>query len=785
MARPRSRKAANRALRRRNIAFATRSAISTHPTPTTESADPQPDLNAVHNLLCQNDNDNDTFHAIDDLLQQFDMLRRARIVIESVDKLAPTNKPIQYLAIKIAIRILYPYWPREGQVEAIQHLLFEKQDLILIAATSFGKSLVLQSVSLLRTDSMTIVVIPLNQIGQDQLDVIKQRGGSPCFLNGENNNPHTINQIREGHFTHLFISPELVVSPAVSTSLQTPSLLRKINLVAIDEAHLVHHWGDKFRTHYAQLMRLRIALGKKVPWFACSATLPPHTIKTLKDRCGYPRNVKIMRNPIDRPELLLTLAVLAANPGKMFESLRFLFQPDSRHRYAPGEDLPHIDPSQIPKTIIFFNTRQEAYNAHQAMIEFLRNHPQYRYSKRLCLDMMKVYTRDTPEFDKKSIISKLQMPGETSPVRVVFATEALGMGVDMPDIRRVVQYKLTESDEPSVLWQRGGRACRDHQNGEVILLVEHWTVGPLSAPSQTGTHGSQLTATQQTQSQISTVIDNSTHSYDGESGGEDDSPETVAPPNTRAAENKNAKKRAKLTHFWYNLINNDSRCMREAFLHYFAEPEENWYARGERARCCSKCQKQFAWGVVSLDRFPHCYLYHESLPRTCPIGKRMIKVARDWALEKAKIRFAMARFTPRAEMILPPSIQRVIETHAKLIHNTEGFHKYLHAWRFLSVYGEELFALIAPVASHRPKGLTNSQYIVEQSSQFPSFESQPQSPSTRASSLHNFELSTPPPSGVVFDENSTPASPSQRKTGALESGRSVKRRRLADITNRA
>lgn len=368
MVRQRSRKAANRALRRRNKEFASRAAISRQSTSTTSPAEPQPDLHAVHTLLRDNDNDEETFRSIEELLGPFAPLQRSRIVIETVDKLCPDDKPMQYLGIKIAIRLLYPYWPREGQLDAIHHLMYEKKDLILIAATSFGKSLVLQSVSLLRKDSMTIIIIPLNQIGQDQIAAIEKRGGNPCFLNGENNNSQTINRIRDGEFTHLFISPELAVTPAVSVALQTPSLLRNINLVAIDEAHLVHHWGDKFRTHYAQLARLRISLGKKVPWFACSATLPPHTIKTLKERCGYPDNVKIMRNPVDRPELVFTLGVLAAPTATKFECLRFLFQPDSRTKYSPGQSLPRIRPCDIPKTIVFFNTRQEAYNAQEAMI---------------------------------------------------------------------------------------------------------------------------------------------------------------------------------------------------------------------------------------------------------------------------------------------------------------------------------------------------------------------------------------------------------------------------------
>jgi hypothetical protein len=44
---------------------------------------------------------------------------------------------------------------------------FDPRDLILIAKTSFGKSIVLQSVSALLYGSITIVILPLIEIGKE------------------------------------------------------------------------------------------------------------------------------------------------------------------------------------------------------------------------------------------------------------------------------------------------------------------------------------------------------------------------------------------------------------------------------------------------------------------------------------------------------------------------------------------------------------------------------------------------------------------------------------------
>jgi hypothetical protein len=87
-------------------------------------------------------------------------------------------------SIDKAIRLLYLYHPRPGQREALHYLLvllFKSQDLILIAKTYFGKSMILQAMSILRRKSLTVVVIPLDQIGAEQATVIKRIGGEPLI----------------------------------------------------------------------------------------------------------------------------------------------------------------------------------------------------------------------------------------------------------------------------------------------------------------------------------------------------------------------------------------------------------------------------------------------------------------------------------------------------------------------------------------------------------------------------------------------------------------------------
>ena len=181
----------------------------------------------------------------------------------------------QNRAIKEAIQLLYPYAPREGQRDALRQLIYKRKDIILIAKTSFGKSMILQAVSILISRSITVVVLPLDQIGKEQAEYITRIGGRPCFLNADTINARVLADVRNGKYTHVLISPELAISDKFHATAIDPVFKERLGLVVVDEAHLVLQWGRDFRTAYARLGQLRSLFGGHVPWFACSATLTP------------------------------------------------------------------------------------------------------------------------------------------------------------------------------------------------------------------------------------------------------------------------------------------------------------------------------------------------------------------------------------------------------------------------------------------------------------------------------------------------------------------------------
>jgi superfamily II DNA helicase RecQ len=210
-----------------------------------------------------------------------------------ISNAANESEEVQKTAICKAIQLLYPYPPRDAQQDALHHLIYRQKDLVLIAKTSFGKSMILQAVSVLQDKKISIVILPLDQIGKEQAGYIERIGGRPCFINADNISNRLLRQISDGKYTHLLMSPELAVSEKLRKTVIAPKFKDQLALIVIDEAHLVQQWGVKFRTDYARLHLLRTLLGRKIPWFACSATLDSLTLDALIKGVDFEPDIKI------------------------------------------------------------------------------------------------------------------------------------------------------------------------------------------------------------------------------------------------------------------------------------------------------------------------------------------------------------------------------------------------------------------------------------------------------------------------------------------------------------
>ena len=593
-------------------------------------------------------------------------------------------------AIDEAIKRLYPYSPREGQRYALRKLLGDQTDLILIAKTSFGKSMILQAATILVKDATALIILPLNQIGEEQTAFIKSLGGKPFFLNAESlkdGGEKLLEELRSGHFTHILTSPELAIGRQFHSVATSPAFKERLSLVAIDEAHLVGMWGKEFRKDYSRLASLRRLIGPGVPWFACSATLDRQGLVELREGAGFGDQTEIYRTSINRPELALRLGKIPEGTYGNFTSLRFLFdqavQPDIR--YNPKEKIDHklrgqrlITPHRIPKTIIFFDSRKDAHNAADKLRAYLSS-LSTGYTHQLLLDIIKVYHRCTADLDKRSIINELNKPGEESAIRVLCATEAVGHGVNIRDFRRVVQYKLPPNCHLSGLWQRGGRGCRDGEEGEMILLVEEWAIGDRTYPRS---------KVRPDLSQISASTSTATGSED-----------TAQDAGTQKKLRKdNLERRDALADEVYDLING-SHCLQEIFLDFLQEPD-SFRSETNTARCCCRCNPNIL-ALHDIERF----LTTETKPAVRNrFQKRALSRLEAWAdgIVKDICPPDMIIGCER-QLIISPKLLKSIAANFDSINNVEELREVAGKWALFDKYAGQILQIVQDVYLYVPR----------------------------------------------------------------------------------
>jgi superfamily II DNA helicase RecQ len=565
----------------------------------------------------------------------------------------------QNRAIDEAIKLLYPYAPREGQRNALRQLIYKREDIILIAKTSFGKSMILQATSILVNKSITVVVLPLDQIGQEQAEYITCIGGKPYFLNADTISEKNLADLRDGAYTHLLISPELAIGERFHATATHPAFKERLGLVVVDEAHLVSLWGRDFRTDYAKLGLLRSLFGRHVPWFACSATLNATALKTLKQGLGFGDDVCIMRTSIDRPELMFRTGWIPSGSRQKASALRFIFDEAAR----TGTETSKL--RQIPKTVVFFDSKNEAYAAMQECRKWLQESDKHKYSRKEARETIKVFHRNTAKLDKEAIIAEFQRLAEDSSIRVIFATEALGLGVNLPDVRRVLLYGLPKGEEPAILWQRGGRASRDGKDGEIILLVDEWVEGPRIAPPSIQkacqTHGKS--------SKASHLLDEA----------------VTAEKQSKVTKLTHAERRGKLPNFWYMLMN-ETGCLRTRFLDHFDEPQE-FRVHIRMDRCCSNCNPEH-----HLGKLENHYLYCENGNRLNARRKKVLEQITSWAKDQVSVAFPEASFRPTVDCFISADQLTQLAKDAHVITNLDDLRKALGSWYFFQNYGEELLA---------------------------------------------------------------------------------------------
>lgn len=142
---------------------------------------------------------------------------------------------------------IHRYAAKAGQLEAIR-CFSEGHDVLFLAKTGYGKSMILYSQSALKTDTITLLIMPLNASEVDQANAIKKINAevSPYILNAEtmDDDAKLLSRIRLGMHTNVLTSSKLALSNvSVREVFQTPGFRDCLVPIAIDKVHLVKDWA--------------------------------------------------------------------------------------------------------------------------------------------------------------------------------------------------------------------------------------------------------------------------------------------------------------------------------------------------------------------------------------------------------------------------------------------------------------------------------------------------------------------------------------------------------------
>ncbi len=309
--------------------------------------------------------------------------------------------------------------------EPIIRSVLDGQNVLGVLPTGGGKSLTYQLPALLR-GGLTVVISPLKALMRDQVAQMRGVGIRAAGIhtgNAEPENREAERALEEGKLSLLYISPEKALQNGTARRLAAV----RPNLLVIDEAHCISHWGHDFRPEYLRLGEFRAALGE-VQTMALTATADRTTRAEIAAKL-FAGRVRTFVASFDRPNLRLAMVPKIDGTRQLSAFVRG----------HPGEC-----------GIIYCATRART----EELAESLRR------------DGVDAFAYHAGMEDSRR--NEVQDRFQSGDGIVVAATTAFGMGIDKPDVRFVAHADLPPDIES--WYQEIGRAGRDRMPAETFTL---------------------------------------------------------------------------------------------------------------------------------------------------------------------------------------------------------------------------------------------------------------------------------------------------------------------------
>ncbi|HMJ58447.1 MAG TPA: ATP-dependent DNA helicase RecQ [Gemmatimonadales bacterium] len=305
--------------------------------------------------------------------------------------------------------------------------LLAGRNVLAVLPTGAGKSLCYQVPALL-ADGLSLVVSPLISLMQDQVGALRRRGIAAAYVNSQldaDQRRAILDAATGGRLALLYCAPERLASLTRRlVAARTP-----VGLLAVDEAHCITEWGNEFRPVYRRLGVFRSFLGRP-PTIALTGSATPSARAEILHVLRMP-DAEVVVTSFDRPNLVFAVRRVR-DDRERFAVVRAAVQGATGASliYAPTRRLTEL----VTRALLRVSVRAAPYHAGLSASTRRR--------------VLRAFLGDG--------------------VRVIVATSAFGMGIDKPDVRRVLHWGPPPTLE--AYYQEAGRAGRDGAPAECLIL---------------------------------------------------------------------------------------------------------------------------------------------------------------------------------------------------------------------------------------------------------------------------------------------------------------------------
>lgn len=333
---------------------------------------------------------------------------------------------------------------RSYQEEPIRRLL-DNEDLLVVLPTGAGKSFIYSSVAIER-DLKTLVFFPLISLMNDQYNKLKSLGIKVGVVSSQVDAEAKLRTLADwvvGRIQFLFVAPErLENNEFMNIMRQYPP-----DFVVVDEIHVASDSAESFRPSYKKIASMVEELDPKL-FLGLTATMTKTIESDIKElfRC---EDISTVRKFYNRDNLKFrTIDCPKPNDVRLKD-----------HSLDVDTKAIDIVRSNSVPSIVYCSTVKKVNELNDLAV---------------LSDIPGGVSKYTGKGLSASIKNQSQLDFVSNKIRVMFATNAFGMGVDKPNVGCVVMRTYPASVED--LMQMFGRGGRNGCECDCVFMNDETTM---------------------------------------------------------------------------------------------------------------------------------------------------------------------------------------------------------------------------------------------------------------------------------------------------------------------